>query len=315
LTGAGILLTPGCISHCSFRRESYSTRFVKAQIVVDFSHFGLPQANLLAALRGGDLTAIAAALPQTWPDPTPFVLMLALLASVVMIIRYRRARLLQSAVAIALIASMVIGPLLNTFKIDSFITAEVAKAAAQDEQQSESDMQLSMRSLGDKVKFDPLADPLQSSAKSTQLVASDYQSTLSNVQSTSLQTAGPLLLTDTITDTDHDGLSDFTEERVGTDPAVADSDNDGLSDSVEINGFAHAGDGRRWHTNPLAVDSNDDGSPDGVEWGYDSSGNLLSSPRDTDGDGTPDIFDADNDNDGVPDSGDITGNIAGLATG
>jgi hypothetical protein len=101
--------------------------------------------------------------------------------------------------------------------------------------------------------------------------------------------------TDTTTDTDGDGLTDFVEERIGTDPEFGDSDGDSVDDLAEVDGFTvtcaeNAGASVRWFGDPVSVDSNDDGVPDGLEWGVD-----------TDRDCTPDLFDEDNDNDGVPD--------------
>ena len=56
-------------------------------------------------------------------------------------------------------------------------------------------------------------------------------------------------------DSDGDGLKDFREEVIGTDPSDSDSDNDGLLDSEEIS----------YNTNPLNDDSDDDALSDGDE--------------------------------------------------
>jgi hypothetical protein len=56
-------------------------------------------------------------------------------------------------------------------------------------------------------------------------------------------------------DTDGDGISDYQEISLGTNPSVVDTDGDGLSDSQEI----QAG------TNPLAADTDGDGMADGWE--------------------------------------------------
>jgi len=78
-------------------------------------------------------------------------------------------------------------------------------------------------------------------------------------------------------DTDGDGLSDYTEVFIThTDPLVADSDGDGLSDGDEVN--IHG-------TNPLAADTDNDGLNDGDEiniWGTNPNN------PDTDGDGLTD---------------------------
>ncbi len=62
-------------------------------------------------------------------------------------------------------------------------------------------------------------------------------------------------------DLDKDGLSNYLEEQLGSDPSLADSDRDGVPDTLEIGADAE--------------------------------------PLDTDGDGQPDILDTDDDNDGV----------------
>ncbi|MFT4837785.1 MAG: hypothetical protein ACI9OB_000234, partial [Nonlabens sp.] len=103
-------------------------------------------------------------------------------------------------------------------------------------------------------------------------------------------------------DTDGDGLPDFTEERIGTDPAFADSDGDGIEDGVEVAGFTLGSSTLRWYSDPLAIDSNGDGISDTVE--YDVTGDDA--PDDTDGDGIPDVYDHDNDGDGVPDGIDLS---------
>jgi hypothetical protein len=57
-------------------------------------------------------------------------------------------------------------------------------------------------------------------------------------------------------DLDGDGLADFREREVGTDPGVADTNGDGLSDAAEIFGAG---------TDPLVADTDADGLADGEE--------------------------------------------------
>lgn len=122
-------------------------------------------------------------------------------------------------------------------------------------------------------------------------------------------------------DTDKDGLLDEEEAKLGTDPAKADSDGDGLndgievheigtlptnpdtdgdwlSDGIEVRGFTSA-DGRTWYLDPFLADSNRDGLNDVTECIKAANSTTCA---DTDGDGTPDVFDSDNDNDNIPDS-------------
>src|SRR5207302_1897924 len=101
------------------------------------------------------------------------------------------------------------------------------------------------------------------------------QSPVSSLQSAALDT-------DPGTDTDADGLTDFTEVRIGTSEVLSDTDEDGLPDNMEVNGFTMGG--QTWYTNSDATDSNNDGISDFLEWGLDSTGNLRATPLDTDGD-------------------------------
>lgn len=76
-------------------------------------------------------------------------------------------------------------------------------------------------------------------------------------------------------DTDEDGLTDFDEEEIGTDPEDSDTDGDLLDDFDEYAG----------ETDPTDADTDDDGIDDGEEqltWGTDPA------DADTDGDGLSD---------------------------
>jgi len=71
---------------------------------------------------------------------------------------------------------------------------------------------------------------------------------------------GPDGPSDPHTDTDGDGLSDATEQRLGTDPEIADSDGDRLNDGDEVD----------LGTDPLSPDTDTDGYTDGQEAGFGS---------------------------------------------
>ncbi|MEE0185053.1 MAG: cellulose binding domain-containing protein [Oscillospiraceae bacterium] len=86
------------------------------------------------------------------------------------------------------------------------------------------------------------------------------------------------VLSDGEYDNDQDGLSNYEEYLLGTDPLVADSDYDGLSDGDEENIYGtdplnpdtdgdslFDGDEIALGLNPLVADSNDDGIPDNEE--------------------------------------------------
>lgn len=76
-------------------------------------------------------------------------------------------------------------------------------------------------------------------------------------------------------DSDKDGLSNYEEYTLGTDPLTADSDHDGLSDGDEVNTYG---------TDPLKSDTDGDDLSDGDEIALGLNPLVV----DTDGDGIPD---------------------------
>ena len=103
-------------------------------------------------------------------------------------------------------------------------------------------------------------------------------------------------------DSDGDGLYDYKERQLGTNPNLADSDGDGLNDKVEIDEG----------TNPMKADTDDDGLNDKIE--IDIGADPLK--PDTDGDGLNDgdevnkfktnPLKVDTDGDGLLDAEEIT---------
>ncbi|MFN8440673.1 MAG: LamG-like jellyroll fold domain-containing protein [Caldilineaceae bacterium] len=271
-----------------------------AQIVVDFSHFGTPQVTPLAYLQNGDLMGLAATLLSSLPALTPLGLLLPLLVAVVLLLRYRRSRTVYIGLVTAILFSLVIGPLLTTLKLETFLAAQQAKAASQDEEQALADAAREASADWGRPQWNPQVNPVEvgrlgdiREPQSNDWEIAAQSPNLSISQSPTLQ------LSDPGTDSDSDGLSDFAEARVGTDPTLADSDEDGISDGLEVKGFPLGG--QNWYVDALALDSNNDGIADGQEWSNDGN----SQPDDTDGDNIPDLFDPDNDNDGVPDRQDL----------
>ncbi|MCP4164656.1 MAG: LamG domain-containing protein [Chloroflexi bacterium] len=96
-------------------------------------------------------------------------------------------------------------------------------------------------------------------------------------------------------DTDDDHLTDFQEVSLGTDPTTADTDGDEIMDGDEVKPFIYAG--KEWFSDPLQMDTNKDGLSD-LQEGV--------TGVDTDGDGIPDLHDPDNDDDLVPDRVDLS---------
>ena len=96
----------------------------------------------------------------------------------------------------------------------------------------------------------------------------------------------------TLLDSDHDGLSDDYERKIGSEIYLADTDGDGIADGQEIGAnkaepLDTDGDHR---INILDYDDDNDGLP-----------SILESKVDTDHDGIPNHLDKDSDNDGVSD--------------
>lgn len=100
------------ILHLQFP-EQHDER-TEVQMVVNFSRFAAPPPTLYALARTGDLAGIGARVAATMPSVPPFLAILPLLALAVLIIYYRRRRILEQALATAVILSMVIGPVLTT---------------------------------------------------------------------------------------------------------------------------------------------------------------------------------------------------------
>ena len=97
-------------------------------------------------------------------------------------------------------------------------------------------------------------------SKSLELDSIDFASagsyTVSVVASGRSELSQPAIVRVIDPDTDGDGLTDWEERKIGTNPILSDSDSDGISDSVEV---------RSTRTDPLLVDSDADGFSDGKE--------------------------------------------------
>ncbi|MFN8445402.1 MAG: LamG-like jellyroll fold domain-containing protein, partial [Caldilineaceae bacterium] len=119
-----------------------------------------------------------------------------------------------------------------------------------------------------------------------------------------LADAVPALQSTTL-DSDGDGLTDQVEALIGSNPYSVDTDFDTISDRDEVVGFSY--NGKTWYGNPLWADSNNDGAIDSMEWNP--------SAPDSDGDGTPDLYDFDDDGDNVPDNIDISRLVASKDNG
>lgn len=267
------------VLHLQFPEQNDET--ISAQMTISFSRFGQPSNESAFARLGLNIVNAVA-------DPVPWLSFVSLAAAAFVVFFFRHRRTVQHALSIALIGSLLGGPLLSHVSQISFIDTQNAKAATQEQQRTEMAHARDLAAAPADAQFDPHQNPLQSA-----LAAGPIQPHESGL-------AAPLMQIGLGIDTDNDGLTDYEELSVGTDPTYADTDEDGIPDELEVRGFSLGG--QDWFTDPRSLDSNRDGIGDGQEWDHNQDG----LPDDTDGDGVPDLFDFDNDGDGVPDSKDLS---------
>lgn len=270
--------------HLQFPPQNEQT--TEAEVTVDFSGFGAVKA------AGTSLRFRPQAFSQLF-------LFLAAVALAVLLVRYSRSRPVQIAATLSLILSLTVAPVLQATQAADFSGRQTQRAEAQIEQQAQAEQYAELQAEVVRPKFDPHVNALDAASSAAAPTSLDAQTT----SDTNACRVNDSVYTPTTTsDTDRDGLNDYQECLLGTDPVVADSDGDGLSDRDEVRGFG--ANGRQWHTNPLELDSNGDGLIDAQEWLPDLNNDGL--PDDTDGDGTPDLFDFDNDGDGLVDALDLS---------
>ena len=235
-------------------------------------------------------------------------LVLLLLGASALLFNRRFARQMRLAFSILIIASMVVGPLLQVQQAAAFTSRQEERINAQKAQEPGTQSQ-----EADTAVFQPHANPLTIKQRTPVL---DQPPTAEST------TAVPTLI-DPIrlakvsvctvgesSDCDNDGLEDKVEIfELGTFSDDVDTDNDGISDNIEVVGFSVGGE--MWYMDPRNPDSNGDGLPDGLECSARHNINLDGSVdssvtavtcADTDKDGIPDVWDFDNDKDGVPDT-------------
>ncbi len=271
---------------------------ISADVTVNFSNFQQTPAQAAVGTLSNWLPS-AQDMAQT---ARTLVISLLPLGVVAVLIVGSRSKRVYAAVAVTLIVSMVVSPLLQTVKAAEFADQQAAKAQAADERDQGSEMQQTLTKLMTESGHDPNVSPLDT-ARNAQPPASNFQlptSSLLTSSSTSSSSSNEECDANDSTDEDGDGLTNGEECLVGTDPKNSDTDGDTVSDKDEINGFSFGG--QMWYTDATELDTNQDGLGDGLEWDANDDGQI----DDTDGDGTPDLFDRDNDNDGVPDNLDIS---------
>ncbi|MFN8445016.1 MAG: LamG-like jellyroll fold domain-containing protein [Caldilineaceae bacterium] len=323
---------------------------VSAHIVTDFHDWaGAPPVTLQAwlqwrvqqSLKVGNVQAVA----STW------LLVLSGASFALLIILYARSRKLYTTFALALIAAMILMPLLNTQQVSAFYDRQEERAAENEAQNAEDQKILELQRAERQPSIAPHENPLEHvdaaniemnnqsapaamdasvSAQSNTTPPANLCAALEQIGAQyNITTTQPitdffnqlpvgvdlldsdgdgltltqelLLCTDpNKKDSDGDGLSDGIEVReLDTEPNAADSDGDALPDNLEVAGFSYAS--KQWYLNPLDQDTNKDDILDGLECFYDAASKSMSC-TDSDGDGTPDVWDLDDDNDQVPDN-------------
>jgi len=285
----------------------------EAMMVIDFSRYGDPVPGIQAPQPNGVDGELA--LPETPPAAMssgegaisslgleneaivdfvrPFtattariLVILPMLALIVLLMRRRRT--IYAAVAWAMVAMIVVQPLVQASQYTGFSkylsgTTTLNKA---------------FEDVGALSMFaDQSADPAQS------LLADQAQSASGGeLQDCRSFDKDPDL------DYDGDGLSNADEWCLGTQyegNEAWDSDGDLITDTLEVNGFMF--NGILYTTDPLQRDTNGDGMSDGQEWKPSiTDPTQFQRFMDLDDDKIPNPWDKDNDGDGVPDAQDIS---------
>ncbi len=251
-----------------------------------------------AAERGG-LNLQAHSLAEAMWQPTALLLTLVVLSTLTCAFYIRKPRLAYFVFAVGMSGVFLFTPSLQALAYAKSNQRSAAFAQTQAEAQEISDRAAEQQSLASEMMAPlmPPSAPLTASNANTANGATDFVVVCGD--------GSPTM------DSDGDGLTDFDEGCLGTNPYSADTDEDLLSDFAEVEGFTYAGE--TWFSDPFRPDSNGDGLPDYAEWNatpYVITDTLgithtidvgLASGWDGDGDNIPDVWDDDNDNDGVSD--------------
>lgn len=134
---------------------------ITVEMVVNFSQFATPPSTLAALVYTGDLAGIGPRVATMLPNLQPYLAALPLLVLATLIVYYRRRRVLEQALATAVILSMVVGPILTTFTQVRFFDTQRVKAADQEEQQAQAAENRTIQDLLSKTTFDPHRNPLE----------------------------------------------------------------------------------------------------------------------------------------------------------
>lgn len=303
---------------------------VNATLANDYWNFDKERlAQTRTSLWQNPAAWVSVRLPQTAAArqelATTLTLILLLLIVAVIVKYYWRNPKFYAAVVGAVILSMVVGPLMRSERVQAAGVRRDARVLEQETRAEEVEVQEAAARAA-RPSWNPQRDPLAAPPLSELAVPviqatpvitstdtdgdglSDYDEAIwrscPSLPSVSEDCTG---VSDS-TDTDGDGLTDGVEvNQLNTFPAEWDSDGDAISDTLEVQGWEY--NGTTWYSNPNEPDTNFDGRTDGEEcpdWSVFFNDESITTCPDTDGDGTPDMFDGDNDGDGVPDDADLS---------
>jgi uncharacterized repeat protein (TIGR01451 family) len=280
--------------HLRFPPEPGATEWVEADITTTFGEWGTTSGLSLLREPGRLLREPASLFVLSAGTTRRLTVglssILAVIATVLLLVQHRQSRRLYAAFAAAMVLSILGGPLMQTQQASAFYDRVATQRASREEAQAV--QQESAAASAAQSAYHPRVDPLAANGAPERAP-----------RAAALQSSCDV--SETEGDCDGDGLSNGAESyKLGTSPVKVDSDNDQISDRLEVEGDSG------WYLNPLDPDSNGDGLPDGLECpqradymtGVLDASYPTGTCNNNDGDTTPDAFDFDNDGDGVPDT-------------
>jgi len=284
---------------------------ISAAVTVNFMDFGV----------AGESAIVLPSSAEIGSALTTIITLAAVAVLCIVIAANGRTRKVYAVIMLFVIFSMLLSPFFMGRSAQAFSDRQAEQAAAQAARGEESAMQQALTALQNSrspieagalaaIQADPGVDADRDGMSNVQERLLGANPLSSSPQAGLLEIGGFELPLNDATDTDGDGLTDYTEAILGTLAEFVDSDGDGVDDPVELAGFEY--NGQTWYGDPLEMDTNRDGIDDGREWLLDL--NNDNEPDDTDSDGVPDLFDEDNDGDNVPDHLDVSPYTKGANT-
>lgn len=296
---------------------------LRAHFTMDLTVNDPPASGLSLGFQAGVVNLINW-LSGLAPTVASFVFALWLMVSLII---WQGSRRMAHAMALVLITALVVSPLATAQRVHAFQGEQAEELAQQQPNPAVQPVEAAPPSVAE-VAAQALSEVVLSSVRSDAYGQVDpdglwvgtssfepaggsaHLSKLAQLAEPVLPNAHLALSHDDGRDSDGDGLTDFQERFLGTNPFHPDTDGDGLTDFQEAIGFEHGG--RRWYLDPLSKDTNNDGIIDSLE--VELVGNTIRA-RDTNGNGIPDAFERDNDGDGVPDLLDLSPNQHSIGRG